>query len=301
MVAGGVVERVSAWQPRVPGIVEVFHARFVEHVYPMHAHDSWTLLIVDDGAVRYDLDRHEHGALGSVVSLLPPHVPHNGQAATVQGFRKRVLYLDDEHLTEAMIGRAVDTPTFADPLLHRRIRQLHTALTHVGAEFEAASRLALIHDRLRDLLRGTDPPPRRADPGLAHRLRELLDSRTTEGVSLTEAAAVLHADATHLIRAFSREFGMPPHQYLISRRVDLARPLLLGGMPARDVAATTGFHDQPHLIRHFKRILGTTPGAYARSADERYLPELPNREERSDAPDEDHCAGTRDDGTRSVT
>ncbi|MFC4377726.1 helix-turn-helix domain-containing protein [Nocardia halotolerans] len=93
-----------------------------------------------------------------------------------------------------------------------------------------------------------------------HRLRDLLDPRATEGVTRTEAAAVLHADSTHLIRAFHREFGMPPHQYLISRRVDLARPLLLAGMPARDVAAATGFHDQPHLIRHFKRIFGTTPG-----------------------------------------
>ncbi|MFI6996465.1 AraC family transcriptional regulator [Nocardia sp. NPDC050175] len=266
-MVGGAVEQVRAWQPRVPGIVEVFHARFIGHVYPMHAHDSWTLLIVDDGAVRYDLDRHEHGALGSVVSLLPPHVPHNGQAATAHGFRKRVLYLDDAHLPEEMIGRAVDSPTFTDPLLHRRVRELHTALGHVGDELEAASRLALIHDRLGDLLRGTEPPARRAEPGLAHRLRELLDSRTAEGVSLTEAAAVLHADPTHLIRAFSREFGMPPHQYLISRRVDHARPLLLGGMSARDVAAATGFHDQPHLIRHFKRILGTTPGHYARSAD----------------------------------
>ncbi|WP_280392973.1 AraC family transcriptional regulator [Nocardia brasiliensis] len=266
MVAGGAIEQIRAWQPRVPGIVEVFHARFVEHVYPMHAHDSWTLLIVDDGMVRYDLDRHEHGVLGSVVSLLPPHVPHNGQAATAHGFRKRVLYLDDAHLSESMIGRAVDTPTFTDPLLHRRIRQLHSVLTYPGEEFEASSRLALIHDRLRDLLDGTDPPPRRADPGLAHRLRELLDSHAAEGISLTEASAVLHADATHLIRAFRREFGMPPHQYLISRRVDLARPLLLGGMPAREVAAATGFHDQPHLIRHFKRILGTTPGRYAQSA-----------------------------------
>ncbi|MFD3745421.1 AraC family transcriptional regulator [Nocardia sp. NPDC058633] len=262
----GAVEQIRAWQPRVPGIVEVLHAHFVGHVYPMHAHNSWTLLIVDDGAVRYDLDRHEHGVLGSVVSLLPPFVPHNGQAASARGFRKRVLYLDPAHFSEEMIGFAVDTPTFADPLLHSRIRRLHATLHHPGEELEAASRLALIHERLRDLLRGTDPPPRRADPVLAHRLRELLDSRIVEGLTLADAAAVLHADSTHLIRAFSREFGMPPHQYLISRRVDLARPLLLSGMPARDVAATTGFHDQPHLIRHFKRILGTTPGYYAHSA-----------------------------------
>lgn len=265
MVTGGPLEQVRAWQPRVPGIVEVFHARFVEHVYPMHAHDAWTLLIVDEGAVRYDLDRHEYGVLGSAVSLLPPHVPHNGQAATENGFRKRVLYLDTGHLPETMIGSAVDTPTFTDPLLHLRIRQLHAVLTTPGEEFEAAGRLTLIHDRLDTLLRGIEPPVRHADPRLAHRLRDLLDSRITQGISLEEAAAELHADPTHLIRAFGREFGMPPHRYLIARRVDLARPLLLSGMPTREVAAATGFHDQPHLTRHFKRILGTTPARYARS------------------------------------
>ncbi|MBF6061096.1 AraC family transcriptional regulator [Nocardia terpenica] len=271
MVAAAGIERVRAWQPLVPGIVEVFHARFVEHVYPMHAHDNWTLLIVDDGAVRYDLDRHEHGVLGSVVALLPPHVPHNGQSATTDGFRKRVLYLDPAHFAAA-IGPAVDAPAFADPLLHHRIRQLHATLARPGDEFEAAGRLALVLDRVRDRMRGTDPPPRRPDPGLAHRLRELLDSRIAEGISLDEAAAALHADPTHLIRAFGREFGMPPHRYLISRRVDLARPLLLDGMAPRDVAATTGFHDQPHLTRHFKRILGTTPGRYARSARRGHAP-----------------------------
>ena len=48
---------VRAWKPPSPGIREVFHARFTEHAYPPHTHDDWTLFIVDDGAIRYDLDR----------------------------------------------------------------------------------------------------------------------------------------------------------------------------------------------------------------------------------------------------
>jgi hypothetical protein len=55
--------RVHAWRPPVPGVVEVFHARMTSHVYPMHTHEAWTLLIVDDGKIRYDLHRHEHGAM----------------------------------------------------------------------------------------------------------------------------------------------------------------------------------------------------------------------------------------------
>ncbi|MEV6212961.1 helix-turn-helix transcriptional regulator, partial [Kitasatospora sp. NPDC051914] len=68
----------------------------------------------------------------------------------------------------------------------------------------------------------------------------------------------------HLVRAFSAAFGIAPHQYVMSRRVDLARRLLLGGRPPGEVATADGFYDQSHLTRHFKRVLGTTPGRYAR-------------------------------------
>ena len=87
-------QEVSAWRPRIPGVVEVFHAHFTEYAYPMHVHEAWTLLIVDDGAVRYDLDRHEHGTPHDTVTLLPPHVPHNGSPATPHGFRKRETLID---------------------------------------------------------------------------------------------------------------------------------------------------------------------------------------------------------------
>ena len=86
--------RIRAWRPQVPGVAEVLHAHMTSHVYPMHTHEAWTLLIVDDGMIRYDLHRHEHGALHQAVTLLPPRVPHNGRAATSSGFRKRVVYLD---------------------------------------------------------------------------------------------------------------------------------------------------------------------------------------------------------------
>jgi AraC-like DNA-binding protein len=74
---------------------------------------------------------------------------------------------------------------------------------------------------------------------------------------------VIHAHPAHLVRTFSREFGISPHQYLTGRRVDLARRLLLDGMPPSLAAATVGFYDQSHLNHSFKRLLGTSPGRYA--------------------------------------
>ncbi|AXQ54918.1 MULTISPECIES: AraC family transcriptional regulator [Streptomyces] len=263
MTAG---QQIHAWRPQVPGVTEVFHARFTEHAYPMHVHDVWTLLLVDDGAVRYDLDRHPHGTPADTVTLLPPHVPHNGSPATAHGFRKRVLYLDLTQLGPELVGPAVDRPELADALLRRRVGRLHTALAAPGDELEAESRLALIRERLhahlRPRLTATGPVP---DQGLAHRLRELLDARLLQGLTLDEAAALLHAHPAHLVRAFSGAFGIAPHQYLTTLRVGRARHLLLDGLPPGEVAAAAGFYDQSHLNRHFKKVVGTTPGRYART------------------------------------
>ncbi|MGH3313164.1 MAG: AraC family transcriptional regulator [Streptomyces sp.] len=257
-------QEVSAWRPRIPGVVEVFHAHFTEHEYPMHVHDVWTLLIVDDGAVRYDLNRREHGTPHDTVSLLPPQVPHNGSPATSQGFRKRVLYLDLTQLDESFIGSAVDGPDMVDPLLRQRVGQLHSALSCPGDELEAESRLALIGERLRGHLRPRlVAHPAEAGRGVAHSLRELLDERLLHGVSLEEAAKLVHAHPTHLVRAFSAAFGIAPHQYLMARRIDRARRLLLDGRPPAEVAAAVGFYDQSHLTRHFKRLVGIAPGRYA--------------------------------------
>jgi AraC-like DNA-binding protein len=265
--------RIRAWRPQVPGVAEVLHAQMTSHVYPMHTHESWTLLIVDDGMIRYDLHRHEHGALHRAVTLLPPRVPHNGRAATSSGFRKRVVYLDLSHLPANLIGLAVDRPVLFDPLLRQRIHQLHRALDEPGGELEAESRLAFVAERLQQHLGGHAvaqltgaPEAEPARPDIAHQLRELIDAGFRDKVTLRQASEAIHAHPAHLVRMFSREFGISPHQYLTGRRVDLARTLLLDGVPPSTAAATVGFFDQSHLNRSFRRLLGTSPGRFAGGA-----------------------------------
>jgi len=262
------VSRVTAWRPAVAGIAEVFHARYVDHAYPMHTHDVWTLLLIDTGAVRYDLDRRgrSHGAVPAALTLLPPGVAHDGRAATPHGFRKRVLYLDEWVLDADLVGPAVDAPSIADVTLRHRVAALHEALAHPGDALEAETGLAVIADRLRRHLRA--PPDQGRSTGnsrLADALRDLLDQRIVSGITLAEAATTLHAHPTHLVRAFRQAFGLPPHAYLTGRRVERARALLLAGWRPAAAATAAGFYHQSHLTRHFKRYLGTAPATFGSS------------------------------------
>jgi len=250
----------------VPGIHEVFHARFAGHAYPPHTHDTWTLFIVDDGAVRYDIESRHRGTTGARVTLLPPHVVHDGRAATGHGYRKRVLYVGTEVLDEGLVGRSIDRPDIDDPAVVRGVVALHRALRDPGDAFEAASRLAVVSDRLRRHLGGrtVEGPEGRADD-IARGVRDLLDESTVDPPTLAEAGRILHASPAHLVRCFTRAYGIAPHRYLIGRRIDAARRRLLDGASPSRVAVELGFHDQAHLTRHFRRHVGVPPGRYAAS------------------------------------
>ncbi|MFO0728510.1 MAG: AraC family transcriptional regulator [Myxococcota bacterium] len=105
--------------------------------------------------------------------------------------------------------------------------------------------------------------PRSAWSMAVKRARAMLDARFTETISLEELAAHARLDKFRLCRAFREQVGLPPHAYLTHRRVGLAGKLLAEGVPQAEVAARVGLYDQSQLHRHFKRIAGVTPGAYA--------------------------------------
>ena len=256
---------IRAWTPGVDGVAEVLHAHYPSHAYPPHTHDTWTLLVVDSGEIGFELDRHDHGALPAVVTLLPPHVPHDGRSVTPRGFRKRVVYLEEDVLGSDRIGPAVDHPGWADRDLLAAVRGLDDALARPHDRFEAETRLAVVADALRRRLVRTPSYDVRDRP-LARRLRAVLDERLTEAVVLQDLATELGAEPTQLVRAFSRQYGIAPYRYLTGRRLDLARRLLLRGVAPAETATAVGFYDQAHLTRHFRRLLSTTPAAYARSA-----------------------------------
>jgi AraC-like DNA-binding protein len=91
-----------------------------------------------------------------------------------------------------------------------------------------------------------------------------LHERLAESFTLDELAEHAALDKFHLSRAFRAQIGMPPHQYLTHLRVQRARELLKQGIRASELAPRVGFYDQSQLTRHFQRIVGTTPGRYAR-------------------------------------
>ncbi len=111
-------------------------------------------------------------------------------------------------------------------------------------------------------LRGEEEEPTMK---MVERVRQHLRERFLENVSLDELAEFVGGSKFTMLRAFKAQYGLPPHAFVVNLRVTRARELLAQGFLASAVAPMTGFHDQAHLTRHFKRIVGQTPRQYQRS------------------------------------
>jgi len=93
---------------------------------------------------------------------------------------------------------------------------------------------------------------------------EYIEEHLGVGPTLEQLAAVAHLSPYHFARQFKTATGLPPHQYVIARRVERAKQLLQGGcdLSLAQVAAHAGFSDQSQLSHHFKRLVGVTPGQF---------------------------------------
>ncbi|MEV0326048.1 AraC family transcriptional regulator [Micromonospora echinospora] len=273
-------DTATLWRPGVDG-VEILHAHFRVHEYTRHTHETTTVALVDSGTASF-VHRGEHvvAPAGSTFVINAGEV-HTGRSLTDQGYRYRVLYLDQAALTPLLAGESgLEDPLAFDETIVRDGRvaglldRAHRVLTAPGTEpLRQQQALLEVCRAVQERFRGRARAGRAVGPEGAGRevknhhravdlVRDYLEAHATDKVLLQDLAALTGVSAYRLVRIFSGAVGMPPHAYQNQVRIRHARRLLAVGVPAANVATLVGFCDQPHLIRMFKKYTGVTPAQF---------------------------------------
>lgn len=257
------------------GLVEVSKMTFE---YPQHLHRELSIVTVLSGTEITTIGERKFVAGPGTTLLINPNEPHSSfsiqchyrslkvspelisriagdMPGTGSGFRLLRPFIDDASIFSMFLSIQDDLIRSISPsdLETRVVSSLHRLIQHESIdspqEFQSRKRSA----------------------GL-QKAEEYLQTHFTESISLDDLAATAGLSKFHLLRSFRSKFGISPHEYRNQLRIALARRMLRSGLSIIKTALETGFCDQSHLARHFKRITTWAPGQYA----VRYRPLSPN-------------------------
>lgn len=259
-----------------PGLELIARGAHVHH-YRYHVHDPLeiTWVVSGNGNVAYRGELCELNTGDAF--LVAPRAPHAGGARGDSPFSFITLHVPEALLSVIAARSGLDPAALPRMATRTGLRWLLALLLE---RLQAAASPGGQIDALAGTLRayiaadGVTVLPRpdiEAHPAVS-RARAILDEAHEESIAVSELASAVRLHERYLISLFKTATGIPPHQYLLARRLEHARCMLGAEQSLSAVAAAAGFTDQSHLTRHFKRTFGVTPGAYQRIYSTTSLP-----------------------------
>ncbi|MCR9255816.1 MAG: AraC family transcriptional regulator [Alphaproteobacteria bacterium] len=274
--AGKASEAATFWRLSAHDGLECLKARFRNHRYAPHAHETYAIGVISNGVERFRYRGVEHTAPAGTFAVVEPGELHDGTPGD-GGYRYKMTYpsralmatIAEEIWDKADVQPYFGTPVMDDPLLFSLFDRLHDGVApdcdlSIGEGFTTDSRLVETYGLMiaRHGKALPAPPGIGREAGPVARACAMLLDHMAEPPGLEAIARAVGLSRFRLIRAFRRELGLPPQAWLQSQRVAQAKDMIRNGQELAQVAAATGFSDQPHLTRVFKSHIGVTPAVY---------------------------------------
>ncbi len=254
--------------------IEALRAHFQGHAYDPHDHDDMLVGFTEQGVQRFRCRRAVHTSLPGRAILIEPGALHDGHAPEPGGFTYAMLYLPQAWVDGAarrlelhgllQVGAAFGQTLVEDAALVGAIRGAFASIHGREGRLARDQALDTLLGKLGAQSRVAAPSAERAVPAAVARVRELLHERMEQDLGLDDLAELAGIDRFRLTRGFQRGYGSSPHAYLVRLRLRAARALLAAGATPAQAAAQTGFADQSHMGRWFRRAYRMTPAAYRR-------------------------------------
>jgi len=253
------------------GDLEGLRARYRDHVFAPHAHDTFVIAGIVSGAVCLCTEDGATTCAAEHLLTLDPGLVHSARGIDTPEWEYVAIYPTAALVASRLSAMGADPTRLAlgEPCVRDRAlgATVIAALEVMERSGDAEARIHAFDTIVRELWITRVATPRTVEvryvPEGVARVREYIEAHPEQTPTVEMLANLAGWSRFHFIRTFTVAVGLTPYAYFLQRRIAYARELLRAGEPLTDVAHRCGFADQSHFIRHFKRVVGVTPGRYA--------------------------------------
>lgn len=250
-----------------------------KHAVLPHVHDDFVeLLYVFNGEGRYMVNNHFYDIKAGDIVICNAGILHGENPADARHIRSYSVSISDVALLGLPDNWLCDedtSPVLSCGMLSTQIGEIFRLIYLLSSDEKklgetcnclAISLILLTYEMLLSRSRNVTMRTRTSASATADRVRRYLDAHYREPLTLSSVGKALHINEYYLSHTFKNEFGVPPMQYVMKRRIGEAQGLLMDTtVPIGDIAEHLGFSSICHLNTMFNKYVGMPPGKYRQS------------------------------------
>jgi AraC-like DNA-binding protein len=250
------------------------------HQHDRHAHDCLAVIMLTEGEKSYSIERHRFPVHAGQIAIANPGQIHGCEYVNNNPWAHRTWYLSHALLeTLSQEAGVQDCTEIVSPVIDCAQTSAVLLQAHVNSQVgNELDREAAVISALTGLIRKHGNKRVRHAESSAHNAAtqrvaiciDLLHSRVNQPLNLTLLARHASVGRHQIIRDFQSVLRLTPGEYLRQIRLEHARQMIAEGLPLTQVAMNSGYSDQSHFSRVFRRVYGYTPSDYAAAKQRKY-------------------------------
>lgn len=243
--------------------IELRYVKDIENCVKMHLHEELTITAIKQGSLNLIFNDDLIELKPNEIAIINSFIPHSATTneKSKDGY---VLYLNKEYLEKIDFDFSSSHKLIKEKNIYKSFIELCDCLLDKKLPLIEKEEMFYIFC-LSFFSFEQNEQNYKEESILAMDIKKYLDEKYLEELILDDLALKFDLTVVHLIRVFKKEFGLPIHSYILNKKVHLAKELLSSNIPVSLIAQNSGFFDQSHLNRSFKRIFQITPKEYQKN------------------------------------
>jgi AraC-like DNA-binding protein len=232
------------------------------NAYKPHLHSELAVGIIQSGETVVAINgANYHLKVGDAIVIMP-YVIHNCQPVDIDNWAYTMVFLRGEYQAQIMAQLEASMQIGIVKLDEAIFQQIESLAESLKTESDSFIREVVLVDCINEIVDCLQRRVIRAEDAQMMAIRDYLEIHFLESMSLDDMAAQFNINKFSLIKRFKQLFDITPAAYQLQLKVNYAKQLMRESQDLADVACRSGFFDQAHLTREFKKSSGLTPGQY---------------------------------------
>jgi AraC-like DNA-binding protein len=255
-----------------------FELRYITEVLSCekrHEHDEYTLVAIKEGCLYIDVNNKRHELIPNTLGLVNPFEVHSSALSNMSSKGCYVVYLDfvwcKNLRKELFESHVIDESVLPNLLEEHNVYETFIQLCNdvmnekISCLEKEEKWTMFVSELFLKYAQQTIPKIPSKALSWAEKIKSYIHENLQEEIMLQDISHALDLSVIHILRVFKQTVGLSIHAYILNEKVHFAKGLIEKNIPICEVAQQSGFFDQSHLNREFKKVFQLTPRAYQKN------------------------------------